>query len=1337
MKNIIILFVLFAASFISAVDNPMSYQSALFDSDTVKYNGEYYFSGNFMEGDMLVSRDLRNWGWRSHVFSWNNSWHTPFLPENPDRDIHGPHMRYHNGTFHYYAHLEVNSPDHGNIVHATSTDILGPYAETTTIPFAQYIDADTFIDDDGSFHFYSTRVHDGEEKIYYRTMSDLWYLTGDSNYHFIDPAYAWEYGNINEASKVFKYRDRYYMLYNGNLGSDVRDYAIGCIDGNSPTAFRNTADAESSEKYSSPVIRRTVMNGGNNEITRCGQPWVVEGPNVFEKWVGYFAKYEDISSGRDWLAEGQFIDRLYFNGNTLYADAPTHADTAGYHPPPSHPQYLGLFNKATGTLPTDWTLGAGTWSIVDNELRQTTATGFNNIILNHKSSDNFLAEANIKLIGGSSTRAGLCIVKDGTDWLRVGIDQTANKWFYERNNDGSYDSQTYVLPDDFNFQVYHKIQLQKNENTVYIRIDDIPAPTLSSIAVNFNGAASPELFTDGAQAAFDGVVYSIGWDEWNNRIQYWGGTKSGVPSEGIWNFGNWGIDQTETNGYAYIFKGDLMNEYEIDARCNVRTANANVNRRIGIMPVAIDDANYMFAEIDPATTELVVYGISNSVLYSFPNTPIPYNPTPNTWNIRAVKLSDKVIIFVNGKELFTANVSYGLSQVGLVTENQDAIFSSVIVYETKDKTLPSPWKETDLGVVKYPGRSDFTEDFVTINASGWAFWDTRDEGHFVYQEMESDCEIIAKVEMTDPANYWSSGCLMIRETLISNSVMALMAMTKHDANNTNRTQLIWRSITGGGPGATGQDKYRAFPSYMKLTRVGNTFSGYWSQDGTAWELISSQNISMNQTCYIGLAVSANNSDRITGAVFSDVKVKTGWATWIVDADGNWQDSPNWLSGNIPDNIEQTANFTIDISDDRFIYLNQNRTIGSIIASDPSGGPHRWALENGGSGVLTLNNGTEKPVIDVEGDGIWGMTIATPVEGVNGFTKTGDDTLHFWAPNDINGTVTISEGTIDAKVDGVLKNADVVVQTGATFEFAPPCKTLNPKSITVEFGGKIKSTFEDTYTINCPMTLGGGDALSFEANNINITNNGAITLSQSTRIFNWGDGGCMVMNGAVSGIGDLDMIGQAAGIAHTKTYYINAQNSYVGTTFLSTFACSTTFEINGHQRFPYSDLIFRVHEWADEDVNLFVDMNNFTQRVSNLSLYSGTSGGDYIEIRGDANAEIGCGNFTVSGPGLAKLAGGKISVSGLATFNNPLTIENADFIANGSATGNSQLEIGNGGKIGGIGTLANVTVKSGGEIAPGNSIGTLSVANLTLESGSVYEWDISANHTDSINIIGGK
>ncbi len=854
VKKFLSLILFLYASFSFAVNNPMSWQNEMYDCDTMKYNGEYYFSGNFLGGDMLISRDLRNWGWRTHVFSYNNSWHTPKDPNNPDRDIHGSHMRYENGVFHYYAHLETAD----GVTHATNpVSVVGPYTEpVTSHEFTKNIDSDTFKDNDGSFYFYVTKFNSGES-IYSYPMPDLFTLGAGTQR--TTPS-SGDGSNINEASKVFKYRDKYYMLYN-TYDTVNFDYRIRGIEATTPTGFSNSG------KYTDPIIVRKTLDP-THEIVRIGQPWVVEGPNGFERWVGYFAH---IATSGTITEQGQYIDRLYFLGDDLKADAPTHRDSTGYHPAPAKPEYLGLFNETSGSLPTNWTLVSGTWNIVDNELRQTTATGFNNITLNNKKADNLLAEANVKIIG-SGTRAGLCVVKDGTDWLRVGFDQSANKWFYQRMNDSTYDTANYALPSGFNYQAYHKIQLQKNGNTVYIRIDDIPAPALNSISVNFDGAASPELFTDNAQAAFDGVIYTIGWDEWNGRVQSWGSTKSGVLLTGVWNYGSWGIDQLETNGMKYIFKGDLMQEYEIDVRCAVKTPNANAGRRVGIFPVAIDANNYLVAEVEPSTTRLIVRGATNGVLISYSPVLIPYNPTPGAWNIRVAKLKDKIIIFVNGRELLTANLTYGAAQVGLVTENQDAIFSTMLVYENKDKTLPLPWQETDLGTVKYPGRADFTEGFVTINGSGRDFWHTTDDGHFVYQQINCNKEIIAKVEMLDPAGYWSKAALMIRETLASNSKMAHVCLTKMDANNTNSAQFIWRENTGAGTPVTSIDKYKMFPSYLKLSRIGNTFSAYWSRDCETWTFVGSAEINMNQNCYIGLGITAQNADRFNGAVFSHVTI---------------------------------------------------------------------------------------------------------------------------------------------------------------------------------------------------------------------------------------------------------------------------------------------------------------------------------------------------------------------------------------------------------------------------------------------------------------------------------
>jgi hypothetical protein len=41
-----------------AMDNPFSYEDGINDCDVIKYNGEYYITGNWLGGDMFRSRNL-------------------------------------------------------------------------------------------------------------------------------------------------------------------------------------------------------------------------------------------------------------------------------------------------------------------------------------------------------------------------------------------------------------------------------------------------------------------------------------------------------------------------------------------------------------------------------------------------------------------------------------------------------------------------------------------------------------------------------------------------------------------------------------------------------------------------------------------------------------------------------------------------------------------------------------------------------------------------------------------------------------------------------------------------------------------------------------------------------------------------------------------------------------------------------------------------------------------------------------------------------------------------------------------------------------------------------
>ena len=399
---------------------------------------------------------------------------------------------------------------------------MGLYTEPVDAPFAELIDADLFTDDDGSLYFYSTRWPSGEECIYCRTALDPWTLTGSYS-RLISPS-GWEVSNINEASKAFKYRDRYYMLYNSHVNENTGDnYCIGCIEADGPAAFSNGG------KYPAPVLMRTTPSTGG-EITRTGQPWVAEGPNGFERWIGYFAVHDGF-----W---GRYIDRIHFFDHRLYVDGPTNRYSEGYHPGPAHPTLLSLFNIPDGPMPPeDWTpISDGTWEVLGRETRQSDQNTFSFNTVNRTAAANYLIEANVKFDAppDSEDKCGvLACFFDWDNWMIVGLDRSNGNWYYHLKEGGVDKVAGGVYPAGFDWDAYHTIRVERNSSSFKIRIDDkLPPNCAGTVGTGFTTAATPGLYADHSSAVYDGVIYTVGWDEWDGNIEGWGQTLGGVQPSG-------------------------------------------------------------------------------------------------------------------------------------------------------------------------------------------------------------------------------------------------------------------------------------------------------------------------------------------------------------------------------------------------------------------------------------------------------------------------------------------------------------------------------------------------------------------------------------------------------------------------------------------------------------------------------------------------------------------------------------------------------------------------------------------------------------------------------------
>src|SRR5262249_55621379 len=82
--------------------------------------------------------------------------------------------------------------------------------------------------------------------------------------------------------------------------------------------------------------------------------------------------------------------------------------------------------------------------------------------------------------------------------------------------------------------------------------------------------------------------------------------------------------------------------------------------------------------------------------------------------------------------------------------------------------------------------------------------------------------------------------------------------------------------------------------------------------------------------------------------------QVGDSIWIANADGDWDDPSRWNDGLLANGAGFTADFSaIDITANRTVTLDTNRSIGTLKFGDISGA-QSWTLLSDAGSVLTLD-----------------------------------------------------------------------------------------------------------------------------------------------------------------------------------------------------------------------------------------------------------------------------------------------------------------------------------------------------------------------------------------------
>jgi autotransporter-associated beta strand protein len=127
----------------------------------------------------------------------------------------------------------------------------------------------------------------------------------------------------------------------------------------------------------------------------------------------------------------------------------------------------------------------------------------------------------------------------------------------------------------------------------------------------------------------------------------------------------------------------------------------------------------------------------------------------------------------------------------------------------------------------------------------------------------------------------------------------------------------------------------------------------------------------------------------------------------------------------------------------------------------------------------------------------------------------------------------------------------------------------------------------------------------------------------------------------------------------------------------------------------------------------------------LALYVGGNG---------ANTEYS-GVLSGSG-GLIKEGAGTLNLSGNNSYTGTTTVSGGTLRVNGVYGGGALFSVASNATLAGTGSLAHVTLSDGARLAPGNSVGTLTVSNLAFSGASLFDFELGAtNASDLVRALG--
>jgi len=181
---------------------------------------------------------------------------------------------------------------------------------------------------------------------------------------------------------------------------------------------------------------------------------------------------------------------------------------------------------------------------------------------------------------------------------------------------------------------------------------------------------------------------------------------------------------------------------------------------------------------------------------------------------------------------------------------------------------PSGWSCGDIGYPSISGSQSVSGNTWTVQGAGGDIWSVSDQFHYVWQSLNGDGGVSARILSQTNTDPWAKAGVMLRQSTDAGSAYYAVYMTPGNGVN-----VQYRATSGANAvqvvGVAG-----AAPAYLKVGRAGNVFTAYTSGDGVNWSPIagSSVTLGLSSALLAGMAVTSHNPGTTSTATFDSVSV---------------------------------------------------------------------------------------------------------------------------------------------------------------------------------------------------------------------------------------------------------------------------------------------------------------------------------------------------------------------------------------------------------------------------------------------------------------------------------